>query len=73
MHMVDMVLLAENEEGMVHMLGRLEGYLEDKKLEINVEKTNVMRFRKGGGRMKEVKWRWKGKKIEEVKKFTYLV
>jgi len=22
--------------------------------------------------MKEVKWRWKGKRIEEVKEFTYL-
>lgn len=68
----DMVLLAENEEGMVHMLGKLESYLDRKKLEVNVGKTKVMRFRKGGGRMKKVKWRWKGKEMEEVKEFTYL-
>lgn len=35
-------------------------------------KTKVMRFKEGGGRRKAVKWRWKGKEIEEVKEFTYL-
>ncbi|KMQ90634.1 neurofilament medium polypeptide-like protein [Lasius niger] len=68
----DMVLLAENKEGMVHILGKLEGYLDRKRLEVNVGKTKIMRFWKGGGRMMKVKWRWKGKIIEEVKKFTYL-
>lgn len=67
-----MVLLAEKKEGMVHMLGKLEGYLDKKKLEINMGKTKVMKFNKGGGRMKEIKWRWKGKRIEEVKEFIYL-
>ena len=32
----DMVLLAENEEGMVHMLGKLEGYMDRKRLEVDV-------------------------------------
>lgn len=49
----DMVLLAESEEGMAHMLGKLESYLDGKRLEINVEKTKVMRFRKGRGRLKK--------------------
>lgn len=49
----DMVLLAESEEGMTHMLGKLESYLDGKRLEINVEKTKVMRFRKEGGRLKK--------------------
>lgn len=66
------MLLAENEEGMVHMLGKLEGYIDKKKLEMNAGKTKVMRFKVGGGRSKAVKWRWKRKKIEEVKEFTYL-
>lgn len=45
-----MALLAENEKGMVHMLGKLEGNLDKKSLEINVKrKTRVMWFRKGGG------------------------
>lgn len=53
----DMVLSAENEEKMVHMLRKSEGYLYKKKLEINARKTKVMRFIKRGGRMREVKWR----------------
>ncbi|KYN19072.1 hypothetical protein ALC57_08604 [Trachymyrmex cornetzi] len=31
-----------------------------------------MRFRKRGGRSSKMDWRWKGKRIEEVKKFKYL-
>lgn len=66
------VVSVEKKEGMVHMLGKLKRYLDKKKLNINMRKIKVMKFKKGGGRMKEIKWRWKGKRIEEVKKFTYL-
>lgn len=31
-----------------------------------------MRFRKGGERLSKRDWRWKGKRIEEVKEFKYL-
>lgn len=31
-----------------------------------------MRFRKEGGRLSKRDWRWKDKKIEEVKEFAYL-
>lgn len=41
-------------------------------MEVNVEKTKVMRCRKGGGKWKKVVWKWKGEKIEEVRKFRYL-
>lgn len=68
----DVVLMAEDEDGMRSMLERLEGYLEGKKLELNTEKTKILRFRKGGGRLGKRKWRWKGKVIEEVKEYKYL-
>jgi len=68
----DMVLLAEEEDEMRSLMGKLEGYLDRKRLELNVSKTRIMRFRKGGGRKKKVRWRWKGRAIEEVKEFTYL-
>jgi len=68
----DIVLLAEDEEGMRSMMGRLEGYMEKKRLELNVNKIKIMRFRKGRGRIERRDWRWKGNKIEEVKEFTYL-
>jgi len=68
----DMVLLAENEGEMRSMLERLERYLDRKGLELNAGKTKVLRFREGGGRLGKVKWRWKGKKLEEVKEYKYL-
>lgn len=52
-------------------LERLEKYVDRKGLTVNREKTKVMRFRRGGGRMRKVSWLWKGEKIEEVKEFQY--
>lgn len=50
----DIVLMAKEEQGMRSMLSRLERHLERKGLELNEEKTKVMRFNKGGGRKKKV-------------------
>lgn len=49
----DVVLMAEKEEELRSMMERLEGYLERKTLELNPNKTKIMRFRKGGGRIKK--------------------
>lgn len=54
------------------MMGRLEGYLDRKGFELNIRKTKIMRFRKGGGRVGKRKWLWKGREEEEVKEFRYL-
>lgn len=43
-------MMAEEEDEMRSMMGRLEGYLDGKRLEVNTEKTKVIRFRKGGRR-----------------------
>lgn len=53
----DLVLLAGKEEKMECMIRRLERYLEGKNLEVDVGKTKVVRFRKGGGRERKVEWR----------------
>jgi len=68
----DVLLIAEKKEEIKSMLERWERYVEGKNMEVNVEKTKIMRFRWGGGRWMKMDWRWKGKKIEEVKKFKYL-
>jgi len=68
----DMVVLAEEEGEMRSLLERLERYLGKKGLELNAEKTKVLRFREGGGRFKKMDWRWKRKKLEEVKEYKYL-
>jgi len=39
---------------------------------VNVEKSKVMRFGKGGGRRRKICWRWEGKELGEVSKFNYL-
>lgn len=49
----DVVLLAEGEDEMRSLIGRLEEYMEGKGLELNVGKTKVMRFKRGEGRMKK--------------------
>lgn len=68
----NMVLLAEEEDEMRSMIGRLEEYLERKGLELNVSKTKVMKLRRGKGRMDKRVWKWKGKIIEEVREFKYI-
>lgn len=68
----DIVLVAKEEEDMAEMMRRLERYLKGKKLRLNTEKSKIIRFRKGGGRSKEVVWKWKGERIEEVKDIKYL-
>ncbi|KAH0816956.1 hypothetical protein GEV33_005835 [Tenebrio molitor] len=63
---------AREEKGMKEMLGSMEKYMRRKKLTVNVEKSKMMVFRKGGGRRKINEWRWEKDKIEEVKEFKYL-
>ena len=44
------MLFSEDEERMRSMIGRIEKYLKRKRLELNVDKTKIMRFRKEKGR-----------------------
>lgn len=40
----DVVMIAENEEGMRSMMGKLEGYLNRKRLVLNEAKAKIIRF-----------------------------
>lgn len=42
---------------MKSMLERLEKYFDTKDVKLNIGKTKIMRFRKGGGSWK--KWSWR--------------
>ena len=66
------MLLAKDEETIKGMIRKLENYLERKRLEVNTDKSKILRCKRGGGRKKKVSWRWKGKIIEEVKSYKYL-
>jgi len=49
--------MAEGENEMRSMMERLKKYLEKKKVELNPDKTKIVRFRKGGGRERKKEWR----------------
>ena len=48
MYADDMVLFSESIEGLQSLLNELSNYCEAWKLSINVDKSNVLVFRKGG-------------------------
>lgn len=50
----DVAVVVEDEGKMRRMLKNLKKYVDGKSLEINVEKTKVMRCRRGEGRWKKV-------------------
>jgi len=39
------------------IMARLEGYIREKGLVVNGEKSKILKFRKGGERRKKVRWR----------------
>jgi hypothetical protein len=68
----DVVVLAESGEALSAMISRLSEYFRDKRLTMNLCKTKIMIFRKGGNIKKSDRWFWRGKEIEVVEEYTYL-
>lgn len=63
--------MSENEKGMEKMLGILKKFLEERGLELNVEKSKMMECRKGEGRGRGGRFDWKGQEIESMNVFNY--
>ncbi|XP_043475764.1 uncharacterized protein LOC122507221 [Leptopilina heterotoma] len=68
----DLVLLADFPEGLRQMLKSLEGYVTKNGLEVNIKKSKVIVFRKGGKLKKGEKWEIFGEKLEIVNEYKYL-
>jgi len=68
----DAALFSETPEGLQESLNNLETYCDKWNLTVNIEKTKVMVFRKGGTISKTLKWTYKGQEIEIVNNFNYL-
>jgi len=68
----DIVLFSESEQGLQYGLDLLEQYSDKWKLQVNINKTKVMVFRKGGRLSKNVNFRYKGELLEIVDNFKYL-
>jgi len=49
-----MVILAEEKQKLRSLLAILKRYLERKGLELNTEKSKVIRFKKGGKKRKKI-------------------
>lgn len=64
-------LLAKKWGGVKLIVKKLEKYVREKDLWVNVSKTKLMQFSKREDRKKE-EWRVNEKRVDEVDKFCYL-
>ena len=68
----DLVLLSLEEEGMQRCLGTLEKFCKETEMEVNLDKTKIMRF----GRKRKIlgapEFKYKKREVEIVKQYTSL-
>jgi hypothetical protein len=68
----DLVLMSETEKGLQTLLNALHGYCEKWNLVVNVAKTKMIVFRKGGFLRKSEVWCYNNERIDVVDIFVYL-
>ena len=69
----DLVLLSTTKVGLQHLLDRLCQYCKLWLMQVNVSKTKVMVYKKGGGKLaRHETWYLEGKPLEVVSHFKYL-
>lgn len=68
----DIVIFSNTKEGLQKGLDVLADYCNKWKLTVNIDKTKVMIFRKGGNLKRDMSFHFQGENIEIVNKFVYL-
>jgi hypothetical protein len=68
----DAVLISETMEGLQNLLNSLELYCKKWKLYVNIDKTKIVVFRKGGTLSCNLRFTFAGQEIEIVNTFNYL-
>jgi hypothetical protein len=68
----DMVVLATSPLGLQQHIRVLEAYFARMKLKVNLTKTKIIVFRRGGRLASNEKWSWNGSNIEVVNQYVYL-
>jgi len=68
----DVILMSSSIIGLQKQLDILAVYSDEWKLNVNMDKTSIVIFRKGGHVAKREKWRFKGCFINVVKEYKYL-
>jgi hypothetical protein len=68
----DLALVSTTPCGLQNQLNTLQESCDKMELNVNIEKTKVMVFRKGGFLGKHEKWFYNGKRLEVVNSYCYL-
>ena len=68
----DVALLSTSPGGLQAQLNSLKNCCDQLKLKVNIDKTKVMVFRKGGFLGQREKWFFEGRELEVVNKYCYL-
>ena len=68
----DVVLFSTSPAGLQNQLNILKTCCDSMKLSVNINKTKVMVFRKGGFLGKHENWHYDGMKLEVVNRYCYL-
>lgn len=68
----DAVIMSETAEGLQVSLNQLEKYCDKWNLTVNVDKTKIVVFKKGGFRNRAIRFYYAGSEIEIVNQFNYL-
>ena len=68
----DIVIFAESSNDLQKGLDVLAEYCKRWQLTVNIQKTKVMVFRKGGNLERNISFKFEGENIEIVGKFVYL-
>ena len=71
MYADDLILLSESETGLQKCLDKLNSYTKQWKLKINIKKTKIMIFQKGGHLTKTI-FRLGDQIVEKTKEYKYL-
>lgn len=68
----DLVLLSSSNSGLQQALNKLSDYCSKWQLTVNLSKTKVMIFNKGGHNIKRFGFTYKGQNVEIVQQYCYL-
>ena len=68
----DLTLFSNTVIGLQRLIDRLSDYCNQWKLTVNIDKTKIMVFRRGGPLSRTEKWFYNGSQIETVSYFKYL-
>ena len=68
----DVALLSTTPGGLQHQLNILQTCCSNMQLNVNIDKTKVMVFRKGGFLAKREQWSYNGVKLDVVNRYCYL-